>query len=149
MKITAEFNSNEELLSFINTFGSKGIPFEPKQGQGVQASKEKVKREDVKSSEPSKEEVKKEEPTAETPKADAEVVEVNQDTTEIKDAEIVEGGKVQEITKEMVRAKFNAIIQAGKQKEAKALVAKFGATKLPDVDPAHFPELMKEAEALL
>jgi hypothetical protein len=149
MKITAEFNSNEELLSFINTFGAKNIPFEPKQGQGVQASKEKVKKEEVKPSEPSKEEVNKREPAAEAPKVDAEVVEVNQDATGIKDAEIVEGDKGQEITKEMVRAKFNAIIQAGKQKEAKELVAKFGATKLPDVDPIHFPELMKEAEALL
>lgn len=75
MKITAEFNSNEELLNFINTFGTTNIiqKIEPK--QGGQASIEKkeaiketpkkevkkdIKKEESKSVDPPKQDTKKE-----------------------------------------------------------------------------------------
>jgi hypothetical protein len=138
MKITAEFNSVEEVLAFASTFGAKA--FIPE--QGVQAPVI------TKESKPVEMPIKKEEPSKveETPKEEAAAT---KEESEVKtDPDPKEESKP-EITKEMVRAKFNEIIKAGKQKEAKELVAKFGASKLPDVDPKHYEELMKEAEALL
>ncbi len=74
MKITAEFNSNEELLNFINTFGTSNIiqKIEPKQdGQASTEKKEAIKetlkkevkkdikKEEAKSIDPSKQDTKK------------------------------------------------------------------------------------------
>jgi hypothetical protein len=159
MKITAEFNSNEELLSFINTFGGKNIISVQ---QGVQAPVSTDKKEDVAKTivetVPTKNIVENpEEKKDTTPKVNAEIVSEGPPDAESIEAESNPVGQSEppkeeskpEITKEMVRAKFNEIIKAGKQKEAKELVAKFGASKLPDVDPKHYEALLKEAEALL
>jgi archaellum component FlaD/FlaE len=88
----------------------------------------------------------------ETPKVEAEVTGVDETTTEPpKDVEVNEENtddKVN-ITKEMVREKFNQVVKSGKQKEAKALIENLGAKKLSDVKPEDYATLMKEAEALL
>lgn len=147
MKITAEFNSNEELLNFISAFGTKSVT---QINRGVEAPKrvQNIK-EDVELTKPvqlpRKEEAKedatptvkgeeiKEEPKQEGPTVDATVKEETEPT----------------ITKEMVRAVFTKLIKAGKQKEAKDLTKKYGASKLPEVKEEDFATIYKEAEALL
>jgi len=47
-----------------------------------------------------------------------------------------------------VREKLAALSQAGKQVQVKALITKTGATKLSEIPPEKYSELMKEAEAL-
>ncbi|MBE6056887.1 hypothetical protein [Clostridium sp.] len=148
MKITAEFNSNEELLNFINTFGTTTNiiqKIEPKQvGQASTENKEAIKetpkkevkkdikKEESKSVDPPKQDTKKEKNSAaeQTKKEDKPVEEP-------------------EITKEMVRAVFTKLIQAGKQKEAKEITAKYGASKLPELKEEHYAAVIKEVEALL
>jgi L-lactate utilization protein LutC len=51
-------------------------------------------------------------------------------------------------TAEDVRAKLTSIMREGKQKEAKALITKYGAKKISELDPKHFAKVMEEAEAL-
>jgi hypothetical protein len=53
-----------------------------------------------------------------------------------------------EITLEEVRAKLAALSQSGKQAQVKALISKFGASKLTDIPKEKYAELMKEAEAI-
>ncbi|MBV4427126.1 hypothetical protein [Clostridium tyrobutyricum] len=138
MKITAEFNSNEELLSFISTFGTKSLLPEV----GVQELKEVTQKPTVKketkveSTKNTKIEDKPENITkpAEAPKADKK--------SEPKDEK-------QKITKEMVRAVFTKLIKAGKQKEAKDLTKKYGANRLPDIKEEDFEAVYKEAEELI
>jgi hypothetical protein len=38
--------------------------------------------------------------------------------------------------------------QSGKQPAVKALITKYGAKKLTDIDPSYYAELMTEAEVL-
>lgn len=136
MKITAEFNSNEELISFINTFGAKTLtevvaPIEKKEVKvnlPKEAKKEEVKKVDLPKEETEKEEVKKVDPPKE----------------EVK----VEDPKV-EVTMEMVRAVFTKLIKSGKQKEAKEITTKFGASKLPELKEEDYAAVIKEAEAIL
>ena len=52
------------------------------------------------------------------------------------------------ITLEDVRAKLATLAQAGKQNEVKELIASFGATKLTEVDPAGYADLIAKADAL-
>ena len=52
------------------------------------------------------------------------------------------------ITLEAVRALLASKSQSGKQKEVKALIAKYGVIKLTEIDPVNFPQLLQEAEAL-
>jgi len=52
------------------------------------------------------------------------------------------------VTLEQVRAVCAAKSNSGKAAEVKALLQKFGATKLTDVDPAKFADLLTAAEAL-
>lgn len=152
MKITAEFNSNEELLSFIGAFGAKN--FKPEVG----ASNTKAPNKAV------VEKKKEDKPTDLTPAVGAEIVSQETPTGEIVDAEITstepdpQEGKSEEtkitkeetkITKEMVRAVFTKLVKAGKQTEAKELTTKYGASKLPDLKEEHYAAAYKEAEALL
>lgn len=125
MKITAEFNSNEELVSFINTFGAKSINCAQ---EGMKETFEKVTQAPIveKPIEESKEEVKVEKP-AEEPKEE----------------------KVIKITKEQVRAVFSKLLKAGKQQEAKDLTAKYGASKIPEIKEEDYEAVLKEAEELL
>lgn len=135
MKITAEFNSNEELISFINTFGAKSLtevvaPIEKKEVKvnlPKEAKKEEVKKVDLPKEETKKEDVKKEETKIDPPKEDPKV----------------------EVTMEMVRAVFTKLIKAGKQKEAKEITTKFGASKLPELKEEDYAAVIKEAEAIL
>lgn len=144
MKIIAEFNSNEELLSFINTFGAKE-DFTPSQGVGQTPKAKKEVATKVKGE-------KSEDPA---PKVDAEIVAVETptgETVEVDSKPADEGAKEEtkvEITKEMVRAVFSKLIKAGKANEAKELTSKYGASKLPELKEEHYEAVYKEAEALL
>jgi two-component SAPR family response regulator len=132
MKITAEFNSNEELLNFISTFGTKTIQkAEPK--QVVQASTRVKKVENKVTNTPKEESL----PT-ESPKEDK--------TESPKEDKKEETSK---ITKEMIRAIFTKLIKAGKQQEAKTLTQKYGAAKVPDIKEEDYAAIYKEAEELL
>ncbi len=52
------------------------------------------------------------------------------------------------ITIEEVRASLAKLSQSGKQKEVKALIEKYGAKKLTDIEASQYSDLMKEAEGL-
>jgi len=52
------------------------------------------------------------------------------------------------VSLEQIRAILAEKSQSGKQPEVKALITKFGAKKLTDIDPACYKELLQEAEAL-
>jgi hypothetical protein len=56
--------------------------------------------------------------------------------------------KIEIITIEKVRSVLSNLSQEGKQGEVKALIQKYGAEKLTALDPACYPELLKEAEEL-
>jgi len=56
--------------------------------------------------------------------------------------------KEEVITIEHVRAVLAEKSQSGKQPEVKALILKYGANKLTDVDPSHYTALLKEAGQL-
>lgn len=153
-----EIESKEDLLEAAGILGTAlfakmPINFEVKNQNKSEEAKsdakpagEKVKKN--KAEDKSKVEDKKEE----IPKVEAEVTGVDKTSTEpTKDAEIKEenSGDGIEITKEMVREKFNAVVKSGKQKEAKQLIESLGVKKLSDVKPEDYAILIKEAEALL
>ena len=52
------------------------------------------------------------------------------------------------LTLEEVRHRMTVIAQAGYSVEVKALITKYGARKLSDIDPSQFEGLLKEADAL-
>lgn len=52
------------------------------------------------------------------------------------------------LTLEEVRHRMTVIAQAGHSAEVKALITKYGARKLSDIDPSRYEELLKEADAL-
>ena len=54
----------------------------------------------------------------------------------------------EKITIEKVRAVLAEKSQSGKQPEVKALITKYGANKLTDIDPAKYADLLKEAEVM-
>jgi len=134
MKITAEFNSNEELISFIGSFGPKTIIQEPIASTPKASTKKNevvVKIEDK------------------TPIVEAELVTKVQTTekTPVEDTK-PKTGVGQPVTLEVVRAKLAVISQAGKQTQVKALLAKFDSKKLTDVSAERYKELVEEAEKL-
>lgn len=49
---------------------------------------------------------------------------------------------------EEVRHRMTVIAQTGYSAEVKALITKYGARKLSDIDPSQFEGLLKEADAL-
>jgi len=57
----------------------------------------------------------------------------------------VELPKADPITIEKVRAVLAEKSQSGKQAQVKALITKFGANKLTDIDPDCYEQLLKEA----
>ena len=144
MKITAEFNSNEELLSFIGAFGAKN--FIPSQGVSnitnvVTPAAEIKKVETIK-------DVKKEDKPVTLkeeilPDNSAELQkEIERDQKESEKNDV-------KVTKEMVRERLGVIMKSGKQTEAKALVAKHGATSIPTLKEEEYAAVYEEAEALL
>ena len=56
--------------------------------------------------------------------------------------------KPKALTLEEVRHRMTVIAQAGYSAEVKALITKYGARKLSDIDPSQFEGLLKEADAL-
>jgi len=149
MKITAEFNSTEELISFIGAFDTKSsIPSQgvtnitnatPTAAETKKAAKNEVVKKEDKPVEPVKTETLKEEIKEIVPTKDAEIIKEETKATE---------GEV-EITKEMVRERLGVIMKSGKQAEVKALVAKHGASKLPDLKEEEYAAVYQEAEKLL
>jgi len=63
---------------------------------------------------------------------------------EEKPAEEVDSG----VTIAEVRKILADKAQAGKQDQVKALIASFGADKLTDIDPEHYPAIKTQGEAL-
>ena len=57
-----------------------------------------------------------------------------------------EGPKV--LSLEGVRHRMTVIAQSGFSAEVKALITKYGARKLSDIDPSQYESLLKEADAL-
>lgn len=49
---------------------------------------------------------------------------------------------------EQVRTVLAKLAQEGHQAEVRALITKYGATKLSDINPEHFNALLKEAEEI-
>ena len=157
MKIIAEFNSNEELLSFVNTFGATAL--QPTNIEVPAPKKEvEIPKEEKKSKKSTKEKVKeepKEEPVEdsmeELPKTesveDSKTVDKVEDSVEETPKEEVKEETT--ITKEEVRAVFTKLLKAGKGKEAKELTAKYGASKLGELKEEDYAAVLKEAEELM
>lgn len=88
-------------------------------------------------------------PVTEGLKAEATEQEVQiEDKKEVVVKEETKKEEIKAIALEDVRAKLAALSQAGKQKEVKALIKKFGANKLTEVAEEHYAALLKEAEAI-
>lgn len=132
MKIIAEFNSTNEVLDFIKTFGTKAITSQVT----IDGAKVGAVKEDKKSN-PIKEEIK----TIE--KEESRKVEHSNEVTEDKKSEVIK------VTKEQVREVFSKLVKAGKQKEAKELTAKYGASKVGEVKEEDYAAILKDAEELL
>lgn len=153
MKITAEFNSNEELLSFISTFGARNFTT----GQAVNSVnlvvggiKEPIAAGKTENKNTSKTESPKEDKKEDVPKEETKVNENISGAKEDKaPKEEASQNEETEITKEMVRAIFSKLIKAGKQKEAKEITKKYGADKLPDLAEEHYAAAYKDVEGLL
>ena len=144
MKITAEFNSTQELISFIGAFGNKTTRI-IEAGQIIAPlveTKETVKLKDVtKLDKPEKISVtgvKGEQVLEDAPK---------EETITPKEAETPK--EEVKVTKEMIRERLGAIMKAGKQKEAKELLASHGASKLPELKEEEYAAVYKEAEELI
>ena len=145
MKITAEFNSNEELLSFINTFGANNIG---KTNVDVKTA-EKVTMSGLKKDSEIKEVNKVNEKVKVVEKEKK--PQVNEKINDIQENKIKETNKKEDhkVTKEEVRAVFAKLIKEGKQKEAKDLTAKYGVSRIPDIKEEDYAAIKEEAEALL
>ncbi|OCA99408.1 hypothetical protein [Clostridium beijerinckii] len=161
MKMNVEFESREELLSFVGMFGA-AKEFIPSQGQAAPVEdKDKNKTEDKHEAEKikkNKAETKKEEKSKVQDKkeveANVEAEETGVDETptgQIKDAEVTEENKEAEakITKEMVRALCQKAIKAGKSAEVKNIVSNYGAAKIPDLKEECYADVYKDVEELL
>lgn len=56
--------------------------------------------------------------------------------------------KKKEITLEKVRAKLAEKSQAGLTAEVRKIIKKYGGSKLSEVDPKHYADMLKDAEVL-
>ncbi|SCK04327.1 Uncharacterised protein [uncultured Clostridium sp.] len=139
MKITAEFNSTSEVLDFINALGAKAITSQVSvDGANVTeivAKSISEDRQEDKKADVTDKDVKEKEETQKAQQANK--------VTEDKKSEV---GKV---TKEKVREVFSKLVKAGKQKEAKELTAKYGASKVGEVKEEDYAAILKDAEELL
>lgn len=52
------------------------------------------------------------------------------------------------VSLEDVRAALGALLKAGKKEQVGTLLKEFGASKLPDIDPADYPALLKKVGEL-
>lgn len=133
MKIIAEFNSTREVQDFINAFGGNGL--------NINIDNLVAPNTIGKMSKPVKGEVKQEVPVIKI-----EDVKQENEVTEVKETEEVKEIKV---TKEQVREVFSKLIKAGKQKEAKELTSKYGASKVGEIKEEDYAAILKDAEELL
>lgn len=146
MKIIAEFNSNEELLSFVNTFGATAL--QPTSTEVPVTKKEaEAPKEDKKTKKATKEKVKEE--PKEEPKNNEEIETSKEEVTEAPKEETAPVEQEKSISKEEVRAVFTKLFKAGKGKEAKELTAKYGASKLGELKEEDYAAVLKEAEELM
>lgn len=79
-----------------------------------------------------------------------EPVETEMPTTSTKDpkSKKTEKPKKKEITLEEVRAKLAEKSQAGLTAQVREIIEKYGGTKLSEVAPEHYAEMLKDAEVL-
>ena len=56
--------------------------------------------------------------------------------------------KKKEITLEEVRAKLAEKSQAGLTAQVREIIQKYGGSKLSEVDPKHYADMLKDAEVL-
>lgn len=147
MKITAEFNNLVEVKEFIALFGQASASIKIDGAVIAKSIRETFDKGTVditQNIENSQTEDKQEN----VPKVEAEIVNVDNESTEPpKDAEVV--NEDPKVTKEIVRATFTKLIKAGKQKEAKELTLKYGASKLGEVKEEDYAAIYKDAEELL
>lgn len=73
-----------------------------------------------------------------------EPVETKEPTTTIKEPEPTE----KRITLEEVRAKLAEKSQAGLTAQVREIIQKYGGSKLSEVDPKHYADMLKDAEVL-
>lgn len=169
MKITAEFNSVDEVLAFANTFVKTSPAAVVRTMQAMNEIKEKeivkAEAENTQAVEEAPLKVEpihenKEEPTKVEVPVEAQskvgLSKVGLSKGDKKEAEKVDTQlKVElseekpKITKEMVRGIFGKLIKAGRAGEAKEITKKFGASKVPDLKEEDYAAVYKEVEALL
>ena len=65
-----------------------------------------------------------------------------------KDAEMAEEVQEKAVTKEDVRAVLAVKLKEGYKEEIRELFEKYGGSRLKEIDPSHYSELMKDAEGL-
>lgn len=73
-----------------------------------------------------------------------EPVEVAETTTTVKETK----PRKSKVTLENVRAKLAEKSQAGLTAEVRELIKKYGGSKLSEVDPKHYANMLKDAEVL-
>ncbi len=81
-------------------------------------------------------------------KKEAAVKKENTQKTPVKEEPKEEPSEKAVYSLEDVRAALGALQKAGKKEQVRALLQEFGAAKLPEVDPADYPALMKKAGEL-
>lgn len=145
MKIIAEFNSILEVLDFINTFGTKVIENQVTiddsgVGKVVNISMNQETNKGEEKSNPTKKGTNI-----------GKVKESSNIEENVQSKDITEDKKGEEVrvTKEQVRGIFTKLVKAGKQKEAKELTSKYGASKVVEINEDDYAAILKEAEELL
>ena len=85
----------------------------------------------------------------------AAIAETYADVKQVTDAEVIEAAEPPKelpekkaVSLEQVRAVLAQKTQMGFRKDVKALLTKYGASKLSDVSPEHYEALMRDAEEL-
>ncbi|WP_143314957.1 hypothetical protein [Clostridium sp. HBUAS56017] len=146
MKMNVEFESREDLLNFVGMFGT-AVTNAEKTDKSI-GGKAEVKKNKTENKKDDKQKIKDEK--EEAPKVEAELVVVDETPTEEppKDVEAKEP-EVASITKEIIRAICSKAIKAGKSAEVKNVVAKYGASKLPDLKEECYADAYRDVEALL
>jgi preprotein translocase subunit SecD len=144
MKIVAEFNSMEEIISFVKTFGVKtSSPVQDVSSSKVTITDNSITAEVIKDGQLN---VEDKEIVSQESSTDEEIETASTSVEQEAEKEEVEEPKV---SKEMVREILTKLIKAGKAQEAKNLTSKYGASRLPDLKEEYYAAVYKEAEALL
>lgn len=164
MKITAEFNSVDEVLAFANTFVKTSPAAVVRTMQAMNEIKEKeIVKAEAENTQAVEEALLKIEPTHENKEEPTKVEAPEEAQSKVglskgykKEAEKVDtqlnfelSEEKPKITKEMIRGIFGKLIKAGKANEAKKITKKFGASKVPDLKEEDYAAVYKEVEALL